>query len=165
MEILISDKPSCFAVERAKKEKIDVFAFDSHLYKNKNDFETEILKVLKIKDVDFIILAGYMRIVGPLLLEHYPKRIINIHPSLLPKYKGKDAIGQAIEAKESIIGITIHYVNNELDSGEIISQENIDISNLKSREEIEAQVHNLEHILYPKSIQKVLEECYEKSIN
>lgn len=163
--ILISDKPSCFAVERAIKENIDYFVFDLTRYKNKSDYEVEILKILVEKEVDYIILAGYMRIIGSLLLNHYPKRIINIHPSLLPKYKGKNAIEQALEAKESIIGISIHYVNKELDSGEIIAQESIDISRYNSQEEVEEQIHKLEHSLYPKTIQKVLEGCYEESID
>ena len=165
IEVLVSDNPKSLAIERAKTNLIDVFAFNPKTYTSKVAYEIEILNVLIEKKVDLIVLAGYMRIIGETLLNQFPNRIINIHPSLLPKYKGKDAIGQAFNAKESIIGVTVHYVNKDLDSGKIIMQESINISNLKLKEEIEFKIHELEHIIYPKSIKKVLEELNEKSLN
>lgn len=163
IELLVSDKPKCLAIERAKHLDIEVFSFSARNYKDKETYELEILKRLNDNDIDLVVLAGYMKIVGPTLLQGFKGKILNIHPSLLPSYKGKDAIGQAINAKASFTGVTVHYVNAELDSGKIIAQERIDISNMKSRLEVEVNIHEIEHRLYPETIKKVLEDLYEKS--
>jgi len=163
IQILISDQPLCLAIERAKHYNIDVFAFNTKLYSSKTAYEQEILDKLNDLEIDLIVLAGYMRIIGPTLLRGFKGKILNIHPSILPNFKGKDAIGQAIESKTKVTGVTVHYVNEELDSGEIIAQEELDISNMKSRAVIEENIHRIEHRLYPKIINQVLEELYEKS--
>ncbi|MDD3122350.1 MAG: phosphoribosylglycinamide formyltransferase [Candidatus Izemoplasmatales bacterium] len=163
IEILISDKPKCFAIERARNLSINVFSFYANKYTDKDSYEEEILNLLETLNIDLIVLAGYMRILGPTLLKGFKGKILNIHPSLLPAFKGKDAIGQAIDAKQNIIGVTIHYVTEELDSGMIIAQEKLDISHMKSKTEIEENIHKIEHQLYPNIIMKVLEGYYEKS--
>lgn len=163
--LLVSDKPHCQAVNRAKKEKIEVFAFDPLNYDAKSDYEKEILEILKIKRVDLIVLAGYMRIIGKTLLEAFPKRIINIHPSLLPKFKGKDAIGQALKAGVEFTGVTVHYVNERLDSGKIIIQASIKIDDLDNKEKIESRIHLVEHRLYKQAIKIVLEDMNEESVD
>lgn len=165
IKILISDKPNCKAVERAKMHNIKVFSFLAKKYLNKEEYEKEILEVLKAEEINLVVLAGYMRIIGNTLLKGFKGKIINIHPSLLPNFKGKDAIGQAIEARVKETGVTVHYVNEELDSGEIIEQVKLDISKLKSREEIETKIHEIEHMIYPRTIKKVLEDLNEKSID
>lgn len=158
VEILVSDNPLSLAVERARSENIDVFTFNPKNYSSKKDYEIEILKTLEEKQVELLVLAGYMRIIGETLLKKYPNQIINIHPSLLPKFKGKNAIEKAIAASEKILGVTVHYVNQELDSGKIIMQESLDVTKLSSKEDIEAKIHEIEHRIYPKAIKKVLEE-------
>ncbi|XMB72980.1 phosphoribosylglycinamide formyltransferase [Mycoplasmatota bacterium WC30] len=163
IELLISDKPKCLAIERAKHLNINVFSFNAPQYSTKALYEKEILYKLVTNRIDLVVLAGYMRIIGDTLLKGFKGKIINIHPSLLPSFKGKDAIGQAINAKVKITGVTVHYVNEELDSGQIIAQEALDISKMSSREEIEMSIHNIEHRLYPKVIKNVLEDIHEKS--
>lgn len=163
IKILISDQPKCLAIERAKHYNIEVFAFSAKEYSTKVDYEYAILKKLEEFNVDLVVLAGYMRIIGPTLLHGFKGKIINIHPSLLPDFKGKDAIGQAIIAKAKTTGVTVHYVNEELDSGQIIAQEKLDISDMNSKAEIEENIHRIEHSLYPIIINKVLEDLYEKS--
>jgi phosphoribosylglycinamide formyltransferase-1 len=163
IEILISDKPKCYAIERARNLNINVFSFYANKYIDKDSYEEEILNLLETLNIDLIVLAGYMRILGPTLLQGFKGKILNIHPSLLPAFKGKDAIGQAISANENIIGVTIHYVTEELDSGMIIAQEKLDISHMNSKTEIEENIHKIEHQLYPNIIKKVLEGYYEKS--
>lgn len=158
IKLLVSDKPECLAIERAKHYNIDIFAFSAKKYNSKIDYETKILNLLNNYEIDLVVLAGYMKIIGHTLLKGFSGRIINIHPSLLPRYKGKDAIGQAIESRARITGVTIHYVNEELDSGEIIAQEVLDISKMSSREEIEENIHKIEHVLYPETIKKILED-------
>jgi phosphoribosylglycinamide formyltransferase-1 len=165
IELLVSDKPNCLAIERAINDNIPVFSFNAKDYQKKEDFENEILERLDEYKIDLIVLAGYMRIIGETLLKGFKGKILNIHPSLLPLYKGKDAIGQALKDNAIITGVTIHYVNEELDSGEIIVQEKIDISQMKTRDEVEYHIHKIEHELYPKTIKKVLEELNEKGFN
>src|SRR5690606_6087050 len=98
------------------------FVFNPKQYHSKVDFEQEITNELRKYSVDYIILAGYMRLIGPTLLKNFPNRIINIHPSLLPAFPGKDAIGQAVQAGVKVTGVTIHYVDEGMDTGPIIAQ-------------------------------------------
>lgn len=156
--ILVSDCPECGAVEIAKKRGIDVFAFNPKDYHNKHAYESKIYDILKDCEVDLIVLAGYMRILGPTLLRVFHQRIINIHPSLLPKYKGLDAIGQAMNNRAKKTGVSIHYVDEGIDTGKIIIQKSIKINKDETREDLEARIHRIEHQLYPKTIKKILEE-------
>ena len=158
LSLLISDRPKSKAVEKAIKYDIKHFTFKPKNYASKEEYEKVIQRLLKEEKIDLIVLAGYMRLIGTTLLNHYPKRIINIHPSLLPSFKGIDAIGQAIAAQATVTGVTVHYVDAGMDTGEIISQIELDISSLKTREEIETEIHKIEHILYPKTINIILEE-------
>ncbi len=156
--LLVSDKPKCLALQKAKELGIPTFSFHPKNYKDKLEYETEILKKLGEADVNLIVLAGYMRLIGETLLSKYKNRIINIHPSYLPQFRGKDAIGQALLAKAKYTGVTIHYVDEGIDTGRIIEQEMIQIFDDDSRETLENRVHEVEHRLYPKVIQKILEE-------
>ena len=113
----------------------------------------------QVKDLDYIFLAGYMRIISPYFLENYKKTILNLHPSLLPKYKGKDTIEQAFNAGESEIGISIHYVNEELDGGEVIAQKSLTVKDGETLEDVTKRIHELEHELYPNVILKLVEEA------
>lgn len=115
--LLVSDKPGAYVIDRAMKEEIPTFVFAAKNYQEKADYEREILKHLKTNKIDLIVLAGYMRLVGGTLLQAFAGKIINIHPSLLPAFPGKDAIGQALEAGVSQTGITIHYVDAGMDTG------------------------------------------------
>ncbi|AIO18173.1 Phosphoribosylglycinamide formyltransferase [Candidatus Izimaplasma bacterium HR1] len=156
--LLVSDRSKSKALENAKKMGINCFAFRAKAFESKEAYELQILKELRKNNVELIVLAGYMRIIGKTILEKYPKRIINIHPSLLPSFKGIDAVGQAMEAQVSVTGVTVHYVDEGMDTGEIIAQEELDISNLHKREEIEIEIHKIEHKLYPATIKRVLED-------
>lgn len=99
-----------------------------------------------------------MRIIGKTILDAFENRIVNIHPSLLPKYRGKDALGQALQAKDKILGITVHFVDDGLDTGKIIDQVEFEITGDEPRIEIEVKLHNLEHIFYPSVLKQLWEE-------
>lgn len=125
--------------------------------------EEEIFKKLKEKDIDLIVLAGYLPRIGNILIDHY--RIINIHPSLLPKYGGKGCYGihvheKVFEAKEEISGVTVHWVNEKLDNGTIIIQNQVDIKDCKNPEEIAVKVLKVEHEILKKAIKKLEEEIW-----
>lgn len=155
IKILVCDKSDAKAVERALNNGIDVLLID---YSKYSSFEIESMLVSKLKElrIEYIFLAGFLRKFTSLFVNKFKNKIINIHPSLLPKYKGLNAIEQALNNNEKEIGVSVHYVNEELDSGKIIVQEAINIENLKDKE-IYDKVHELEHKLYVEAIQKVLE--------
>ena len=127
-------------------------------YPSKPDYEREIIARCQAHGVEWIALAGYMRLLSPVMLEAYDQRIVNIHPSLLPAFKGKDAIGQAIEYGVKVMGVTIHYVDASMDGGRIIAQRAFAVQPQWSKEESEAQVHAIEHVLYPETLKTLVEE-------
>ena len=151
LTLVVVDKQNAPVIEKARQRGIDVFAF------NPKD-EREIIAQCQAHHVDFIALAGYMRLLSPLMLEAYDQRIVNIHPSLLPAFKGKDAIGQAIDYGVKVMGVTIHYVDASMDGGRIIAQRAFAVQPQWSKEEIEAQVHAIEHVLYPETLKMLVEE-------
>jgi len=155
IKLLVSDNKNAYAIERANNDHIKTYIFNSKEYKNKVMQEQELLKVLKEHNIDYIILAGYMRLIGKTLLNEYANKIINIHPSLLPAFKGLDAIGQAIEYGVKVMGVTIHYVDSGMDTGKIITQDSFRLTGVESKEQIEAQVHAIEHRLYPLTLSEI----------
>lgn len=154
--LLVCDKPGAFAIERANAARIPTFSFNPKEFSSKEAYEKVITEQLTSYGVEFIVLAGYMRLVGPTLLGAYSGRIINIHPSLLPAFPGKDAIGQALAAKAKWSGVTIHYVDEGMDTGPIIVQERIRISEKETRESLQKKIQSIEHKLYPSILQMLL---------
>jgi phosphoribosylglycinamide formyltransferase 1 len=154
--LLVCDKPQAGAIERAKSADIPVFCFVPKEYESKAHFEREILAVLHEHQIDLVILAGYMRLIGSTLLEAYPNKIVNIHPSLLPSFPGKDAIGQAFAAGVKVTGVTVHFVDAGMDTGPIIAQKAIEITEADTLEMVAEKIHQVEHALYPKVIQELV---------
>jgi len=154
--LLVSDNPDCMAVQRAIKHNIDIFSFNPASYPSKAAFEQEIVNVLHQKEVDLIVLAGYMRLVGETLLSAFEGKIVNIHPSLLPAFPGLHAIEKAYHHGVKVFGITIHYVDKGMDTGAILAQDCFRIAGNETLEEIENRIHQLEHQLYPKTVQELL---------
>lgn len=155
---LICDKPEAYCLTRAKNHGIPTAVFNRSDYDSKLEMDCSILRQIKDWDADWLILAGYMRLLTSLIIQAYPKHIINIHPSLLPKYKGKDALGQALANHETTLGVSIHYVDEGMDTGALIAQESFTIIPTQDRETIEHTLHQLEHTLYPKVIQQLIKE-------
>lgn len=160
VSFLFCDRKNAFAIQRAKNLGIE------HRYasiiQEKENFDKRILDFLEEFKVDFIVLAGYMKIISKTILEKWSGKIINIHPSLLPKYKGANAIKQAFENNEKEYGITIHFVDECVDTGEIIAQDSFIAKPNETLEEITYKIHNLEHNLYPKIINRLSKELKEK---
>lgn len=158
ISLVVSDRPKSKAIENAKLRNLETYFFTPKHYESKERYEKEVLEHLIKQKIDLIVLAGYMRLIGPTILNQYEGRIINIHPSLLPLYKGKDAIGQALTAKAKETGVTVHYVDSGMDTGSIIEQVSLPIQDGEQRESLEQRVHEIEHRLYKKVIKKLLEE-------
>ncbi|MED3624953.1 phosphoribosylglycinamide formyltransferase [Neobacillus thermocopriae] len=156
LSLLVCDKPGAYVVQRANQARIPTFVFNPKDYPTKADFEKEIVMLLKDRNIDLIVLAGYMRLIGPTLLKEYEGRIVNIHPSLLPEFPGKDAIGQALAAKAKWSGVTIHYVDEGMDTGPIIVRERVRIEENETRESLQKKIQEKEHKLYPSILQMLL---------
>ena len=155
--LLVCDHPSTEVVARAKAHHIDCFAFSPKDYASKADYEQAISLLLEQSGVELICLAGYMRLLSEAFVNRYPGRIINIHPSLLPAFKGAHAIEQAFEYGVKIYGVTIHYVDATMDGGKIISQQAVPYEG-QDIAELEAMLHALEHELYINTINKLIAE-------
>ncbi|MGX7262838.1 phosphoribosylglycinamide formyltransferase [Enterococcus crotali] len=154
--LLFCDKRDAYVVQRAKSLLIPVISFSPNDFSSKAMYEAEILHLLEEEQIDLVILAGYMRIVGPTLLEVFSNRIINIHPSLLPDFPGLHGIKDAFYAKVPETGVTIHYVDDGVDTGPIIAQEKIEIKATDSLDSLEEKIHRVEHKLYPSVLAKLI---------
>ncbi|MFE3575722.1 phosphoribosylglycinamide formyltransferase [Lysinibacillus sp. NPDC059133] len=155
IELVVTDKPSAFVVTRAENYSIPVLALSPKEFSSKADYETAIIEALHERHVEWIVLAGYMRLISEVLLTAYPQHIVNIHPSLLPAFPGKDAIGQAMEHGVKITGVTVHFVDEGMDTGPIIAQAAVQVVD-NDREATETAVHKEEHVLYTKALQQLL---------
>lgn len=162
IRVLFVDKRDIYAIERAKKLGILFEIIEYKLYKNKIEYESEVLKRLEKYGIEYIVLAGYMRIIGETLLKRFERRIINIHPSYLPYFRGKDSIKRVYESGEDFTGVTIHYVDSGVDTGEIIYQEKIYIERDWDLDMLESEVHKKEYEIYPKVLNDLFNNVEER---
>ena len=155
IKIVVSNNKDAFGLKRAKRNNIKNLCLDHKDFEDRKSYDQKLKEVIMQESVDFIILAGFMRILGSDFVKNFPNKIINIHPSLLPKYPGLNTHQQVIDNKDEVHGITIHYVSSELDGGPIIAQGELltsgdnDINNLIER------IHTIEHELYPEIIKYI----------
>ena len=152
IQLVISDNKNAKGMKHAKKFKIKNKTF---YYGKKKNPEKLILQELRLNKIDVICLAGFMKILSSNFIKRFKGKILNIHPSLLPKYKGLNTHNRAIENKENYSGCTVHYVNSKLDSGKIILQKKVKISKNDNRFTLKAKILKQEHILYPKALIKL----------
>lgn len=156
--LLLVNRPDSYAIERAKYLDVEYTVLDNKNFNSREEYDEALVKILEDKQIDYILLAGFMRILTLVIINKFEHRIINIHPSLLPKYPGVAAIKQAFEAGEKETGVTIHYVDQGLDSGDIILQEKIKIEKSDTLDTLAKKIHALEHKLYPEAVKLVLEK-------
>ncbi len=161
IKLLITDKPAAYVNQRAKKEDIPVFSFEAKKYQSKEAYEAVLVEILKEMNIDLIVLAGYMRLVGTTLLSAFPHRIINLHPSLLPSFTGKDAIGQALAYGVRYTGVTVHFVDEGMDTGAIILQKVVPILQQNTIETLTEKIHQVEHELLLEAVNHILDEKIE----
>jgi len=155
---VISNQVDAKGLDRACKENITTHVIDHKSYPTREGFDQAMMHVIDALNPDLIILAGFMRILTQPFIEHYQHRLINIHPSLLPKYKGLNTHQQAIENKDEIHGASIHYVGLELDSGPVVIQAEIPVQDSDTAETLAARVLVEEHKIYPIAIRMHLED-------
>ena len=151
--ILVCDKPKAFVIKRAQKAKVTVVLVDRKDFASRIDFEKAIIQRLKNYKINLIALAGFMRILSPAFVKQFQNRIINIHPSLLPNFKGAHAIKDAFKRKVSTTGVTVHFVDAKVDHGAIILQQEVKLKKNEALAVLEKRIHALEHKLYPQAIE------------
>ena len=155
--LMVCDKPTARVNTLADELGVERLTFSAKDYASKAEYEAEIVERCKALGVELICLAGYMRLVGETLMGAYEGRMINIHPSLLPSFAGKDAVERAMEWGVKVYGATIHYVDSTLDGGKIIAQRAIPYEG-DSIDELMAMIHPLEHQLYIDTIKKLIKQ-------
>ena len=151
--LVVSDNFSAKGLNYANKSNINNIVIK---YSNRKSFEDRLFKLLRRNNVDLICLAGFMKILSGKFIKKFNKTILNIHPSLLPKYKGLNTHNRAIQNKDKYSGATVHIVNNKLDSGKIILQKKVKILKSDSGKSLEKKVLKIEHKIYPKAVIKLL---------
>lgn len=154
---VLSDEEKAFALERAKKAGIKTIILSKKDYKTREDFDKDALKHLKSNDVGLVVLAGYMRLLSRSFIKEYKNRIINVHPSLLPSFKGTHGIKDALDYGAKVTGVTVHFVDEHLDNGPIILQKAVDISEGDTEDTLLERVHKEEHKIYPEAIKLFIE--------
>jgi phosphoribosylglycinamide formyltransferase-1 len=152
ISLLICDRPGAKVLKRAQALDVESYALAPKSFAAKAKYEQAVLEILKQFQIRWIVLAGYMRLIGPTLLTAYSNRIVNIHPSLLPAFPGKNAIEQAFSYPVKVSGVTIHFVDEGMDTGPIIAQTPIEIAPEDTIETFAKKVHQVEHKLYPRVV-------------
>ena len=153
LALVVSDKHEAFGLKRAEKAGIKTAVFDPKEYTNKQSVDRDMVITLKHDNIDFIVLAGYMRLLTPFFIKQFPKKVLNVHPSLLPSFKGLRGIKDAVTYGAKVTGVTIHFVDEKMDHGPIIMQESVKITEQDTLDTLEAKIHKVEHRIYPKAIQ------------
>ena len=157
VKMLISDKEYAPALEKARKHNIEGVYLNPRSYNNRDEYETELVNLLKEKQVTVVVLAGYMRLVGPVLLEHFRHRIVNIHPALLPSFPGLKAQQQAVEYGVKYSGCTVHIVDAGMDTGPILMQAVVPVLPDDNGDTLAERILVEEHQIYWRSLQLLAE--------
>ena len=154
IDIVISNNPDAYGIQRAKNHSINYKIIDNNRFETREDFDKALVEELNYSNPDLIVLAGFMRILTSVMTEAFRNKIINIHPSLLPKYPGLDTHNSVIKNGDLKHGITIHFVNEVLDGGQIIAQGEISVNSDETLEELKTRIHAIEHVMLPKVVSK-----------
>jgi phosphoribosylglycinamide formyltransferase-1 len=150
--LVFSNNENAYVLERAKKHGIKSASFNPGQFESRQQYDKELLALLKNEKIDLIVMAGYMLLVGQEIIKEFSGRIINIHPALLPSFKGTHGIKDAFDYGVKVTGVTVHFVDEELDTGPIISQEAIIITEDDTIETLEEKIHKIEHKIYPLAV-------------
>ena len=158
IDIIISNNPDAYGIQRAKNHSIDYKIVDNNRFKTREDFDKALVEELEDSSPDLVVLAGFMRILTPVMIEAFKNKIINIHPSLLPKYPGLDTHNSVMKNGDLKHGVTIHFVNEVLDGGQIIAQGEISVNPKETLEELKTRIHAIEHVMLPMVVSKFADE-------
>ena len=146
---VVSSRPDAYGIERAKAAGIPVLVLNREIYADARAADAMIADTLTASGVEYVVMAGYMRMVTDVLLDACPNRIVNLHPALLPSFKGAHAIQDAFDAGVKVTGVTVHFANDEYDKGPIIAQKAVIVREADTVDTLEERIHEVEHEMYP----------------
>jgi len=158
IKLLITDKEAAYARIRARKFDIPEIFINPKDFSSREEFDAHIVSILKKEKIDLIIFAGYMRIVSSVFVKAFKNKIVNIHPALLPAFPGTHSIERAYNEGCKVTGVTVHFVDEQVDHGPIILQKAIEIKEGMNLQELEAVVHKVEHTLFPRAIDLIIKK-------
>ena len=157
IKVVISNNKDAFGLKRARNHNINNLCIDHKDFADRESYDQKLMETIEQENVDFIVLAGFMRILGSDFVKNFPNKIINIHPSLLPKYPGLNTHKKVLENKDKEHGVTIHLVDEGLDSGPIIGFIKILVEDDEKEKDLENKIHKIEHFIYPKILSEFQE--------
>ncbi len=155
--LVVSDIPDCFALKRAKKAGIQTLVLEKKNFKSREEFDKAIIKRLQAEKIGLVVLAGYMRLLSRDFIKAYKNKIINIHPALLPSFKGTHGIKDAFEYGVKVTGATAHFVTEDMDAGPVILQAAVIVTEDDTEQSLAEAIHKEEHKIYPRAIQLFVE--------
>jgi phosphoribosylglycinamide formyltransferase 1 len=150
-----SDKPGAPAIERARAARIAVGLFPREEFADRGERDAAMADWIEERGADLIVLAGYMQLLSPAFVARFRNRIVNVHPALLPAFPGLDAIGQALAAGANVTGVTVHFVDEGVDTGPVIAQREVSVPADRDRDALELAIHTTEHQLYSEAIRMI----------
>jgi len=159
--LVFSNNKDAFALVRAKKNNIKAVFMDPTRYSSREKYDSKIIEMLEEEKIDLVVLAGYMLLLSQEFVRKFKNKILNIHPALLPSFKGTHGIKDAYRYGVKVTGVTVHFVDEDLDRGPIILQEAVDIDPDDSVEELEGKIHKVEHKIYPEAVKYFCEDRLE----
>lgn len=154
---VVSSRPDAFGIERARQAGIPTTVLDRSAYADPAAADARIVEAMRAAGAEYLVMAGYMRMLTPVVLDAFPNRVLNLHPALLPSFKGAHAISDAWDAGVKVTGVTVHFANEEYDKGPIIAQRAVPVLEDDTIEELEARIHAAEHELYPQVLRAIAE--------
>lgn len=154
---VVSSRPDAYGIERARKAGIPVTVLNRDVYADPEAADARIVEALRAAGAQYVVMAGYMRKVTPVMLDAFPDRVLNLHPALLPSFKGAHAIADAYDAGVKVTGITVHFANEDYDKGPIVAQRAVEVREDDTLETLEERIHEVEHELYPQVLRLVAE--------
>ncbi len=157
ISLVVSSRPDAYGIERAKKAGIPVLVLNREAYADAAAANKRIADALKEAGAEYVVMAGYMRMVTAEVLDAFPDRVVNLHPALLPSFKGAHAIQDAFDFGVKVTGVTVHFANADYDKGPIIAQRAVEVRENDTVEALEARIHAVEHELYPHVVQLLAE--------
>lgn len=154
---VISSRPDAYGVERARAAGIPAVALNRDVYADPLAADARIVEELRAAGAEYVAMAGYMRKLTPVMLDAFPDRVLNLHPALLPSFKGAHAIRDAYEAGVKVTGVTVHFANEDYDKGPIVAQRAVEVREDDTLDTLEERIHAAEHVLYPEVLRLLAE--------
>ena len=147
---VVSSRPDAYGIERARTAGIPTTVLNREVYADPQAADARIVEALRAAGAEYVVMAGYMRKLTPVVLDAFPDHVLNLHPALLPSFKGAHAIQDAFDAGVKVTGVTVHLANEDYDKGPIVAQEPVRVGEGDTLETLEAHIHQVEHELYPR---------------